>query len=310
MSLLRKSAIGLIAALCSASLAHADTKLSIGFTMNGEAAPIYVAKEQGIFAKHGLDVTLVPIAVNSTLPAALMSDSVQIGTISPTVFLQASQNGLGLTGVSGMTVTSQTGARVGIVAGKNSGITNLKDLSGKTLGIPGVSAVLDIMARRLLIDAGVDVSSINYTETPFPVQSDVLKADTVAAVVTVDPFLSRIEAAGIGKPIANLLDGVPDGELAQFFATTADWAKENPKTVAAFRDAITEAMKVAASDPSSTRKAIGVYVKMPPEMLNTIALPTPDARLTKEQLDWWVEVMRKQGLISASIDTGSLIWKD
>lgn len=255
-------------------------------------------------------MTLVPIALNSTLPAALMSDSIQIGTVSPTVFIQAVQNGLELTAVSGMTATSQTGARVGIVAGKNSGITNLKDLSGKTLGVPGISAVLDVMARRLLIDAGVDVSSINYTETPLPVQSDILKAGTVAAVVTVDPFLSRIETTGIGKPIANLLNGVPDGELAQFFAATADWAKQNPKTVLAFRDAIAEAMKVAASDPSGTRKAIGVYVKMPPEMVNTIALPSPDARLTKEQLDWWVEVMRKQGLISASIDTGSLIWKN
>lgn len=307
MKLIRRMTAALAGLCLTVASAEAATKLMIGYTMNSEAAPIYVGKMAGIFDKHGLDVELVPIAVNSTLPAALISDSVQLGTISPTVFIQAVQNGLELTGVSGMTVTSQTGSRVGIVAREGSGITSLADLQGKTVGVPGISAVLDIMARRLIIEAGVDVNAISYTETSFPVQADVLKNGTVDAVVTVDPFLSRIESAGIGKPIANLLDGIPDGQLAQFFAASSSWAEANPEVVKAFRAAMIEAIQMTVTQPDYAREAIGNFVKLPPEVLKTVALPTPDARLTADQLEWWAQVMQKQDLISGEFSAGELI---
>ncbi|SMC75760.1 ABC transporter substrate-binding protein [Rhizobium sp. RU36D] len=307
MKLIRRLTAALVGLCLTVASAEAATKLAIGYTMNSEAAPIYVAKMAGIFDKHGLDVELVPIAVNSTLPAALISDSIQLGTISPTVFIQAVQNGLELRGVSGMTVTAQNGSRVGVMAREGSGITSLADLKGKTLGVPGIAAVLDIMARRLIIEAGIDVNAITYTETPFPVQADVLKNGTVDAVVTVDPFLSRIERAGIGKPIANLLEGIPDGQLAQFFAASSSWAEANPEAIKAFRAAMDEAIQMTLTQPDYAREAIGNFVKLPPEVLKTVALPTPDAKLTAEQLEWWAQVMQKQDLISDEFSAGDLI---
>jgi NitT/TauT family transport system substrate-binding protein len=307
MNLTRRIAAALACLCFTAASAQAATKLMIGYTMNSEAAPIYVGKMAGIFEKHGLDVELVPIAVNSTLPAALVSDSIQLGTISPTVFIQAVENGLELTGIAGMTVTAQTGSRVGIVAREGSGITSIKDLEGKTLGVPGISAVLDIMARRLIINAGADVNAVTYTETSFPVQADLLRNGTVDAIVTVDPFLSRVESAGIGKPIANLLDGVPDGQLAQFFAASSSWAEENPQTVRSFRAALNEAIAMTIAQPDYAREAIGNFVKLPPEVLKTVALPAVDSKLTASQLDWWAQIMQQQGLISGSFSANELI---
>ncbi len=57
-----------------ASPANAQTKIVIGYTPNAEAASVYVAKEKGFFEKHGLNAEPVPVAINSTLPAALMSE--------------------------------------------------------------------------------------------------------------------------------------------------------------------------------------------------------------------------------------------
>uniref|UniRef100_UPI001954AA85 hypothetical protein n=1 Tax=Enterobacter cloacae TaxID=550 RepID=UPI001954AA85 len=43
----------------------------------------------------------VLIGINSNIPAALMSNSIQIGGPTATVFLQAADGGLGLVGIAG-----------------------------------------------------------------------------------------------------------------------------------------------------------------------------------------------------------------
>jgi len=217
------------------------------------------------------------------------------------------QGGLDLVAIAGMTETSHNATRVGIVSGNDSGVTAVEDLAGKRLGVPGISAVLDIMARRVMMAHGVALDSVNYTETPFPVQMDLLKAGTVDAVVTVDPFYGRIQANGIGTPIADLLEGISDGQTAQFFAVSGEWAKANPDAVSAFRDAIGESAQYVRDNPDEARAAIGAYLKLPEPVLKSIKLPAVNAAINPEQLSWWIDVMDKQGLIEQELDVKAMV---
>ncbi len=308
MSFLKRCAVAAaVFSAVAAGPAQAGTKMLIGYTPNSEAAPIYVGKDKGIFAAHGLDVELVPVPVNSTLPAAVLSGSVQTGTFSPTVFIQAVQGGLYLVAIAGMTESSHNATRVGIIAGKDSGVKSVEDLAGKKIGVPGISAVLDIMARRIMLTHGVDINSIAYAETPFPVQLDVLKAGTVDAVVTVDPFFGRIEANGVGASIADLLEGIPDGQTAQFFAVSGDWAKGNPEAVTAFRDSIREAAQYVRDNPDEARASIGNYLKLPEPVLKSIKLPAVSPQIKPEQIAWWIDVMDQQGLIEQELDVNAMV---
>ncbi|MCD2172312.1 ABC transporter substrate-binding protein [Rhizobium sp. C4] len=308
MNIFLKVAIGACAALATQA-AYANDKITIAYTPNAESAPIYVGAEQGIFAKHGLDAELVAVPLNSALPAAIMSGSVTIATFTPTTFIQASNNGIELRAIAGMTVTSHKATRVGLVAAKGGKITKVEDLKGKKIGVPGIGAVLDIMARRVLIDKGVDPATISYTETTFPTQGDLLKGGTVDAVVSVDPFIGRMEGTGVGVLIGDLLEGVDDGQTAQFFGVSKEWADKNPNAIKEFRAAIAEANEFVKKDEAKTREAIGKYLKLPAPVLTTIALPATDASITAKQLDWWAGVMKKQGIISGDIDTKQLIAK-
>jgi ABC-type nitrate/sulfonate/bicarbonate transport system substrate-binding protein len=58
-----------LAALSQPALAQ--TKGIVGLTQFNEVAPVMIAKEEGFFAKHGLDVTIQLIPLNSLMPAAL-----------------------------------------------------------------------------------------------------------------------------------------------------------------------------------------------------------------------------------------------
>ena len=304
---------GVTAALCALATlvapdpAPAQTRISIGFTPNAEAATAFVAKEKGFFARRGLDVELVPVAINSTLPAALMSGSIQIGGTTPTVFIQAVDGGLDLVAVAGMSVTSRTATGVGVVARKGSGITGPKDLVGRKVGAPGLGAVLHVMTRRWLIENEVDPAKVTFIEATFPTHGDLVKAGTVDAVVTVDPFLSRMAAAGIGDRIVNLLAEMPEGETALFYATTGEWARKSPDVMKAFREAIAEASAFVAADPDATRAAVGKVLKIPPEVLKSIALPKTDPAIRSEQISWWVDVMKRQDMLQAKVDAKRLV---
>uniref|UniRef100_UPI003100B101 hypothetical protein n=1 Tax=Neorhizobium sp. EC2-8 TaxID=3129230 RepID=UPI003100B101 len=77
-----------------AGAAVAQTKVNIGCTATTDCASAAVALQEGIFKKNGLDVTMTLIGINSTIPAALLSNSLQIGGPTPPTFLQAVDGGL------------------------------------------------------------------------------------------------------------------------------------------------------------------------------------------------------------------------
>src|SRR3954468_21763689 len=92
------------AALVIAAPAHAQTKLQIGCTATTDCASAMVAVDEGIFKKHGLDAEMILIGINSNIPAAILSNSIQIGGPTSTVFLQAADGGLDLVAVAGASI--------------------------------------------------------------------------------------------------------------------------------------------------------------------------------------------------------------
>src|SRR6202166_4518630 len=84
--------------------AVAQTKIQIGCTATSDCASAMVAADEGIFKKHGLDAEMTPIGINSNIPAAILSDSIQVGGPTSTVFLQAVDGGLDLVAVNGASI--------------------------------------------------------------------------------------------------------------------------------------------------------------------------------------------------------------
>src|SRR4029078_8452682 len=85
-----------LAACIAAFAASAARKITLLYTPGDSFTESYVAKDQGILAKHGLDVTLTVGQNGSVLTRALIADSAQIGAPTPTVFLQAHEQGVDL----------------------------------------------------------------------------------------------------------------------------------------------------------------------------------------------------------------------
>ena len=205
---------------------QAQQKLLIGGTPNPEPATAMVAEHEGIFRKNGLDASFTLVAINPSIPPALLSDSIQIGIPTPTTFLQAIDGGLDFIIIAGVSDTSRSSSAIHVVVRKDSGIKEPKDLAGKKLAVPGLNAVLHVMTRHWLAQKGIDPKSVTFVEGVFPAHGDLIRSGTVDAVVTVDPFFSAIVNRGDGSSLANLSNEFPEGKPTQMFVTTRDWAGE------------------------------------------------------------------------------------
>jgi NitT/TauT family transport system substrate-binding protein len=297
----------LAASLAAISISSARAQVIIGGTPNAEQATAMVAEHEGIFKKHGIDGQFRIIPINPTIPPALMSSSIQIGVPTPTTLLQAIDNGIDLVIIGGASVNNPKGSGIAILARKDSGIKTAKDLVGKRFGAPGLNAVLHVVARRWLMEQGVDPKSVNFVEAVFPVHGDLLKAGQIDAVITADPFLTRIKESGDGEEILNVVTTLPDNAPPVMYVTTREWAQKNPEVIKAFRASIDEAAAFIAANPDKAREAIGAALKLPPPVVKTLALPKVVTRIAPEQIAFWIDVMNKQNMLKGKIDPAKLI---
>ena len=303
-------AVSCASALAQSALAQSPalTSVSVTCTATTDCASAFAAIAEGIFRRHGLDVSFVSIGLNSNIPGALMSNSVQFGGTTLPVFMQAVDGGLDLVAVAGASVTApETVIGTAVVARTGAKIAGAKELEGRKVGVPGIGAFLDVLFRQWLLQNGADPRKVTFVEVTFPTMTDVLKAGTVDAVVTGEPFMSRTLAAGAGFVVANFLRDIPENEAIILYASTRPWTDAHPDTTRAFRAAIVEGASFVRDNPARARDHIAKYTKLPPEVVRSLVISRSSATLDKAQLDWWVEVMRRQDMLQTAIPTATLI---
>ena len=288
-------------AFSTVSAAAAATKVRLMYTAVAPYASAFIAKDQGFFEKRGLDVELILAANGSVIVAGVVSGNVEVGTPTPTVFLQAVDSGLDQVAIAATNAMPDS-SKSGVLARSNSGIKTAQDLFGKKVGVPGLNGLLDVIFRRWLASQGVDTKRVSYVETSFPQMSDLLKAGQVDAVVAVDPFYSRIVGQNTGYLVADYTRNLPAGTIASVYSSTSKWANANPTTVKAFQEALVEAIAFSKMNDVATRESIARYTKLPPAVVADLPMPNLVAKIEPRDLQFWIDVMKERGMLSGTVD--------
>lgn len=308
-----RAALSFLGALALAipalSARAADTAIVVSYTATPEFGAVFIAKEEGFFAKRHLDVTLQLIPVSPNVPGAVMSNSVQIGGTTPPVLLQAVDSGLDLVAVAGGGVYERKSRGVGLVARNGVTVATPQDLVGKKVGVPGFGATIHLLVRKWLMDKGVDPKRVTFVEVPIPQMPDVLKGGSVDAVATAEPFVTRIVQGQIGTAVPAFADDLQDGFSSVLYVSTRAWATTHGAAVQAFREAIAEAIAFGNANRDKGFEDIGKYFKVPPPVLRATPWPKWEATLTDAPLRFWVDTMRAQGMLKQQPVLGSTILK-
>jgi len=300
-----------VSALAALPARAQSRRIVFGYTAVTDFASVFVAAEEGLFKKRNLDVELKFIPLNSTIPAAVQADSLQIGGPTPSVFLQSVDSGLDHVVLAGGGVTSKAMTGFGLVARAGSGIKSAQDCVGKKIGVPGLGAFLHVTFRGWLKSQGVDYRKVNFVEAAFPQHGDLLRGGTLDAVVSADPFMSRITDSGVGYVASYYSTFLPEGQPTIIYTARRDWAQKNAGAALAFQQAVQEAAAFMSKPANNdkVRAAIGKYIKLPPEVLAKAQISPPAPVVTEKQLAYWLGLMKEQEMLKGSLQPASLIFK-
>jgi NitT/TauT family transport system substrate-binding protein len=289
-------------------VAQSPTKIRVAYTATSDFASGFIAKESGFFQKRGLDVEFQLIPLNSTMPAALQSGSIDLAGTTLPVFLQAIDSGLDLVAIAGSGSTLPTDKNFGIVVRTGVEINKPEDYVGKRIGVPGIGAFLHVLFQNWLLEKGVDIKKVTFVEVSFPQMADVIRAGNVDGVITGEPIMSRIVQAGTGK-VATYFNEVLKGEMPIIvYSSTRKWLNENKAAAKAFRDAVAEGVENVRKDEAYLRQTIGKFIKLPPEVLQTMPLNGQwRAEIPEENMARWIEIMQRQGMLRTKLDLKKIV---
>jgi len=309
-TLLRTVTAGAIAAAATFAAQPAlAQKIVYGFSASTAFANAFVAANEGIFKKHGLDVEMKLVPNSATTPAALMAGSLQIATPTAPNTMQAVEQGLDLVVLAGGGYYTKGMEDVAIMVRPDSPIKTAKDFEGKRVSTPGLNAFLHVLFRKWMMENGGDYKKVTFTENAFAQSIDVLRAGQVDGILAVQPFLSRALETQTGRVVAYYIAALEGEVQSGWHVANRKWADANPQQVAAFKAAIAEASALAAKDPSVVRKANLVYIPFPADVQAKFPDPRFKAVITPDIVERWNTIMMEQGMLKKPIDPAKLIYK-
>jgi NitT/TauT family transport system substrate-binding protein len=252
-----------VAMLAMAGAAGAQTKLSIGISGWTGFAPLTLAKEAGIFAKNGLDVTIRKIPQKDR-HLAIASGDIQCAATTVETWIAWNANGVATTQLFQM---DKSYGADGMAVRNN--IASIKDLKGKTVAASAPGTAPYFTLAWFLRENGLsvkDVTVVNLEPGP-AAQAFVAGQNDVA--MTYEPFLSTIrDNPQSGKIIATTLDYPM---IMDTFGCTPKFIAENDAAVKAIVKSYFEALDMIKAEPAKSYGIMGADVRQSAEQFQKSA---------------------------------------
>ena len=293
--------------LAALPVAAQPTKLVLINNFSSLFMPAVVAKERGIFAAHGLDVSFSPTALNSTMPAALLAGSGQLAGTTTTVMLQAVSGGIPLVAVAGTALAWRGGTNEIVVARSGMGLARPADFVGHSVGVPGIGAIMDVFFRNWLMANGTDPGRVRFVEVGLPQALDALRNGSVDAEVMADPASHLAVKGGLGREVGNIWDVLDAQTPIVVWSAVASWVHDHEDAVHRFQAANREAVLWCEQNPGPAKEILVAYLKLPAAAAAQVDPPKLAADVTAAELDVMQRIMLKQGMLPAALDTSTLV---
>lgn len=283
---------------------NGPTTLKVGLVPVVNVAPLYLGIEQGFFEKAGLKLEPAIAQTFAANVAAVMNGEQQVGFGATVPALVAVSSGVPLRILANSDVTGSTpeGDNSGMFVAKDSGITGIGDLEGKTVAINALSNVHDVAIKSAMLKAGADPAKVKFLEVALPDMVAALKAGRVDAIAVGEPFVTAAKAAGFTMLLQTYTEGYEPGTPIGSYFASQQWAAQNPKEAKAFAEAMSESTDYALAHPDEARAIMEKYTQIPPEVLKNVTLGTFSSKLDPDALTRLAELMVKTGTIKAVPD--------
>ncbi len=271
-------------------------KIKVGYIPIADSAQLYVAKQNGLFLKHGLDVELVKAQGGAIILQGVITGDLEFGFTGTVPYVQARDRGFKVSPVVGGSVQTTSNPYQGIVTSSD----GLEDVEGSRFAINVNKSLDHAFSVAYLTTVGREHANIEFIEMPFSQMEAQLLAGSVEYASMIEPFLSP----ALGNPELSLAahhvaDTKSSFQMTMYVANT-DWLAKNQMLARKFVLAMEDSTVLIDENEEILQSAISEYTGMPAEKLETMNLPKFNAEVLQENLDWVKNLLIDIGFISQS----------
>lgn len=223
--------------------------------VSASGTPVWLAKEEGVFSRHGLEADLVAVRSAPIQVTALVSNEVQFVRGSASSMLTAAAQGAKLKIV--LSLFAERASYNFLVAPS---ITKPSDLRGKKIGVQDFSGLLWSLTMLSLREMGLDPQKDNINIQA--IGDSTVIAQSLASGIIDGAALDRLQSArlqALGIKVLFDLGKIPLPS-SPFMASEA-FIQKNPQTVENFIKALVEASAIMRAQKERGVAILQKYLK-------------------------------------------------
>ncbi|WP_425261255.1 ABC transporter substrate-binding protein [Rubrivivax sp. RP6-9] len=252
---MKKTLITVALSTLALAAAAQETKVAIGISGWTGFAPLTLAKEAGLFKKHGLDVSIKKIPQKDR-HLAIASGDIQCAATTVETWVVWNANGVATTQI--FQLDKSYGADGMVV---KPGITKIADLKGKTVAASAPGTAPYFTLAWMLKKNGLSLKDVKIVNLEPQAAANAMIAGTagVDAAMTYEPYLGAVRAKPeAGKIIATTLDYPM---VMDTFGCTPEFLAKNPAAAKALADGYFDAVAMIKAEPKKSFEIMGADVK-------------------------------------------------
>jgi NitT/TauT family transport system substrate-binding protein len=247
--------LGLILA-ASPSLGLAAEKTTAVYTsISGGYAPLWVAKEQRIFEKYGVDAAIVYMRGTVTTSAALVAGEIEFIQAGASTYIPYAANGGDV-----VLLGCLSNIVLDYVVLAHPSIRTIQELRGKTVGISRPGDQPYYYMREVLKRSNVPVRDVRFVQTgQQPERMEALRRGVVPATILNTPNNLALEKEGYRRLVD--LEELKIPALVRCLITTRKIIRERPALVENFAKGWLDSVRFIQTHKKEAMATIGKYTR-------------------------------------------------
>jgi NitT/TauT family transport system substrate-binding protein len=286
-----------------------ESEITLGTMTVADTAPVQIALAKGLFKAEGLTVKTQVIQGGAAGIPLLKSGRLDFSFGNYVSLLTAGTKDPGFKPkivAEGFRAASKTHT---LMVRGDSPYRTIKDLAGKKIAVNTKRNVSTMLVRAAAKPQGVTFDEDkNFVEVAPPAMEQALKSKSVDAVQAIEPFGTQMGKSIGARMVADLSTGAAADLPIAGYAVTEKYAKENPKTVAAFQRALQKAQGMAAADKKAVETILPSYAKgIDAGVAASMSYGTYPTAIDPAKMQRVADLMKEFGYVDAPIDVTSFI---
>ncbi|NPV54468.1 MAG: ABC transporter substrate-binding protein [Firmicutes bacterium] len=246
-----------LATMTAGTLAAEKVSFRLNWVGQGSHAPFFLALENGYFAQNGLKVEILEGSGSATTVKLIGNKSNDFGWADAGTTILAAARGVPIKTISALFQSSS----FAVITGKDSGITQPKDLEGKRVAMTSGDALSQLFPAFAKAN-NIDINKVQLTHVDAPAKVGALMENRVDAILGgADDQPLTLAAKGFPVRVLRFAD-FGTNTIGMSIIAHEDTLRQRPQVVRGFLDAVIKGWDAARKNPDA---AIAAILKHIPE---------------------------------------------